>query len=81
MKHLITTALTAALLAGCAQTQNDNSMEQELTLTQEWDKVFAQSANVNRVSAMVDGGFATIEILCRSKQFEYVSVVTHGAKL
>ena len=79
MKHLITTALTAALLAGCAQTKND--MKHELTLTQEWDKVFAQSDKVNRIGAMVDGGFATFQILSRSKQFEYVSVVTHGAKL
>ncbi len=45
MKHLIKTALLAAMVAGCAQTKND--MKQELTLTQEWDKVFAQSDKVN----------------------------------
>ena len=47
MKHLIKTALLAAMVAGCAQTKNDNDMKQELTLTQEWDKVFAQSDKVN----------------------------------
>ncbi len=46
MKHLIKTVLLAAMVAGCAQTKNDNDMKQELTLTQEWDKVFPKSDKV-----------------------------------
>ncbi len=42
MKKLFTLALAATMLAACTKT-NDNSMQ----LTQEWDKVFPQSENVN----------------------------------
>jgi len=46
---LLTATLTAGLLTGCNSNRQttDNDMEQELTLTQEWDKVFPQSDKVN----------------------------------
>ena len=45
MKQLITlAALVAFLLTGC--TNKENSMEQTLTMTQEWDKTFPKSDKV-----------------------------------
>ena len=49
MKVLLAAMLLSGMLAGCTsnrQTTNNN-MEQELTLTQEWDKVFPLSEKVN----------------------------------
>ena len=49
MKNLILTAVFACgLLSSCNnQIKTENTMEQTLTLTKEWDKVFAQSDKVN----------------------------------
>ena len=49
MKVLLAAMLLSGMLAGCTsnrQTTNNN-MEQELDLTQEWDKVFPLSEKVN----------------------------------
>ena len=50
MKVLLAAMLLSGMLAGCTnsnkQTTNNN-MEQELELTQEWDKVFPLSEKVN----------------------------------
>ena len=49
MKVLLAAMLLSGMLAGCTsnrQTTNNN-MEQELDLTQEWDKVFPLSKKVN----------------------------------
>ncbi len=50
MKVLLATMLLSGMLAGCTNSNKqttDNDMEQELTLTQEWDKVFPLSEKVN----------------------------------
>ena len=50
MKKLILLALAALTLAACGnkqETKNNETMKQELTLTQEWDKVFPLSEKVN----------------------------------
>ena len=50
MKKLILLALAALILAACGnkqETKNNENMKQELTLTQEWDKVFPQSDKVD----------------------------------
>ena len=50
MKKLILFALAALTLAACGNkqgTKNNENMKQELTLTQEWDKVFPQSDKVD----------------------------------
>ena len=50
MKVLLAAMLLGGMLAGCTNSNkqtNDNNMEQELTLTQEWDKVFPLSEKVN----------------------------------
>ena len=50
MKKLILLALAALTLAACGnkqETKNNDNMKQELTLTQEWDKVFPLSDKVN----------------------------------
>jgi hypothetical protein len=48
MKNLVLTAACIAVLTGCSQQKTDKTMNtQELQLTQEWDKVFAQSDKVN----------------------------------
>ncbi len=50
MKKLIILALAALTLAACGnkqETKNNENMKQELTLTQEWDKVFPLSDKVN----------------------------------
>lgn len=50
MKKLILLALAALTLAACGnkqETKNNENMKQELTLTQEWDKVFPLSDKVN----------------------------------
>ena len=50
MKKLILFALAALTLAACVnkqETKNNDNMKQELTLTQEWDKVFPLSDKVN----------------------------------
>jgi hypothetical protein len=48
MKNLVLTAACIAVLMGCSQQKTDKTMNtQELQLTQEWDKVFAQSDKVN----------------------------------
>ena len=50
MKKLILLALAALTLAACVnkqETKNNDNMKQELTLTQEWDKVFPLSDKVN----------------------------------
>ena len=49
MKKLILLALAALTLAACGnkqETKNNENMKQELTLTQEWDKVFPLSNKV-----------------------------------
>jgi Hydrolases of the alpha/beta superfamily len=50
MKKLILLVLAALSLAACGnkqETKNNENMKQELTLTQEWDKVFPLSDKVN----------------------------------
>ena len=50
MKVLLAAMLLSGMLAGCTNSNKqttDNDMEQELTLTQEWDKVFPLSDKVN----------------------------------
>ncbi len=50
MKKLILFAVAALMMAACGnkqQTSNTDNMKQELTLTQEWDKVFPLSEKVN----------------------------------
>ena len=50
MNRLITIMAAALLLAACGnkqETKNTDNMKQELTLTQEWDKVFPLSDKVN----------------------------------
>ena len=48
MKNLVLTAACIAAFMGCSQQKNDKIMDnQQLTLTQEWNKVFAQSDKVN----------------------------------
>ena len=48
MKNFVLTAACIAALMGCSQQKTDKTMDnQQLTLTQEWDKVFAQSDKVN----------------------------------
>ena len=50
MKKLIILALAALTMAACGnkqETKNNENMKQELTLTQEWDKVFPLSNKVN----------------------------------
>ena len=50
MKKLIILVLAALTLAACGnkqETKNNDNMKQELTLTQEWDKVFPLSEKVN----------------------------------
>ncbi len=49
MKKIIILATTALMLAACCNNneQTTETMKQELTLTQEWDKVFPLSENVN----------------------------------
>ena len=50
MKVLLAAMLLSGMLAGCTNSNKqttDNDMEQELTLTQEWDKVFPLSKKVN----------------------------------
>ena len=48
MKNLVLTAACIAVLMGCSQQKTEKTMNiQELQLTQEWDKVFAQSDKVN----------------------------------
>ena len=48
MKNLVLIAACIAVLMGCSQQKTDKTMNtQELQLTQEWDKVFAQSDKVN----------------------------------
>ena len=50
MKVLLAAMLLSGMLAGCTNNNKqttDNDMEQELTLTQEWDKVFPLSEKVN----------------------------------
>ena len=50
MKVLLAAMLLSGMLAGCTNSNKqttDNDMEQELTLTQEWDKVFPLSEKVN----------------------------------
>ncbi len=50
MNNLILIALAALTLAACGnkqETKNNENMKQELTLTQEWDKVFPLSDKVN----------------------------------
>ena len=49
MKNLILTAVFACgLLSSCNnQIKTENTMEQTLTLTQEWDKTFAKSEKVS----------------------------------
>ena len=50
MKKLILLALAALTLAACGnkqETKNNDNMKQELTLTQEWDKVFPLSDKVH----------------------------------
>ena len=47
---LLAAALLGGILAGCTNSNKqttDNNMEQKLTLTQEWDKVFPLSEKVN----------------------------------
>ena len=52
-KMLFSAMLLAGLLAACNgnknenDNKNDNAMKQELTMTQEWDKVFPLSEKVN----------------------------------
>ena len=51
MKQILLAAmLLGGILAGCTNSNKqttDNNMEQKLTLTQEWDKVFPLSEKVN----------------------------------
>ena len=50
MKVLLAAMLLSGMLAGCTNSNKqttDNDMEQKLTLTQEWDKVFPLSEKVN----------------------------------
>ena len=50
MKVLLAAMLLSGMLAGCTNSNKqttDNNMEQKLTLTQEWDKVFPLSEKVN----------------------------------
>ena len=49
MKKIIILATTALILAACCNNneQTTETMKQELTLTQEWDKVFPLSENAN----------------------------------
>ena len=50
MKKLIILAVAALTMAACGnkqETKNNENMKQELTLTQEWDKVFPLSDKVN----------------------------------
>ena len=49
-KVLLTAMLLGGMLAGCTNSNKQNStedMRQELELTQEWDKVFPLSEKVN----------------------------------
>jgi len=48
-KTLLLIAVVGGMLMACTNKKQttDNDMEQELTLTQEWDKVFPQSDKVN----------------------------------
>ena len=49
MKKIILMALAVGMLTGCTDKKQttDNNMKQEMTLTQEWDKVFPLSEKVN----------------------------------
>lgn len=50
MKKLVLIGASVALLASCSQQKQERNMDnqkQELELTQEWDKVFPQSENVD----------------------------------
>ena len=50
MRTIFIVALLGGILAGCTNSNKqttDNNMEQKLTLTQEWDKVFPLSEKVN----------------------------------
>ena len=49
MKKVILMALAVGILTACTEKKQttDNNMKQELTLTQEWDKVFPLSEKVN----------------------------------
>ena len=50
MKKLVLIGVCVALLASCSQQKQERNMDnqkQELELTQEWDKVFPQSENVD----------------------------------
>ena len=50
MKKLVLIGACVALLASCSQQKQERNMDnqkQELELTQEWDKVFPQSKNVD----------------------------------
>ena len=53
MKQILLAAmLLGGILAGCTNSNKqttDNNMEQKLTLTQEWDKVFPLSEKVNHM--------------------------------
>lgn len=40
MKHLFILALTALLFGACAQNKTTSMNEQNITMTQEWDKTF-----------------------------------------
>ena len=49
-KVLLAAALLGGMLTGCTNSNKqttENNMEQKLTLTQEWDKVFPLSEKVN----------------------------------
>lgn len=63
MKHFITPAILAVLMGACAQKNNSDSMtNNQLTLTQEWDKTFALSDKVHheKVTFKTQYGFTLV---------------------
>jgi len=47
MKKLVLIGACVALLASCSQQKQENNMNNNVNLTQEWDKVFPKSENVD----------------------------------
>ena len=56
MKKVLLAVLAAGVLTACTNNKQttDNDMNQELTLTQEWDKVFPLSEKVNHKKVMFE---------------------------
>ena len=72
MKHSFILALSVLLLGSCAQNKTENMQEQNISLTQEWDKTFPLSDKVNheKVTFKTQYGFSLAADLYIPKETE-----------